>query len=75
MDLYHYESPSIIRFLEPLTGDLFTVRLRIINEIVLQPLGGDKNINVLEERRELTWIVSTMSHSDHSIAQCDKDVR
>ncbi|PRQ59184.1 putative RNA-directed DNA polymerase [Rosa chinensis] len=72
-----YESPSIIRFLEPLTGDLFTARFADchFDETVFPPLGGDKNVTVPDERRELTWNVPTMSHLDPRTAQCDNEVR
>ncbi|XP_062014900.1 uncharacterized protein LOC133731550 [Rosa rugosa] len=72
-----YESPSIIRFLEPLTGDLFTARFADchFDETVFPPLGGDKNVTVPDERRELTWNVPTMSHLNPRTAQCDNEVR
>ena len=49
--------------LEPLTGDLFTARFADchFDEIVFPPLGGDNNVTVPDERRELTWNVPTMS--------------
>jgi len=72
-----YESPFIIRFLEPLTGDLFTVRFVDCHydKIVFPLLMGDKNVNVPEEQRELTWTIPTMSHLDLCTAQCDKDTQ
>ena len=50
-----YEYPSIIRFLEPLTCDLFTARFTDchFDETDFSILGGDKNIDVPEERHEL----------------------
>ena len=36
---------------------------------------GDKNVNVPEEQRELTWTIPTMSHLDLCTAQCDKDTQ
>ncbi|KAK9910758.1 hypothetical protein M0R45_034704 [Rubus argutus] len=54
-----------IRFLEPLTGDLFTTLVGChSDETVFPPLGGDKNVTIPDERRELTWNVPTMSHLD-----------
>jgi len=72
-----YESPSIICFLEPFAGDFFTAQFvdYHFDETVFSPLGEDKNVNILEERRELTWTVPTMSHLDLCTTQFDKDVR
>ena len=60
-------SPSIIKYLEPLIGDVFTARFANchFNESVFPPLGGEKS--VLEELREIPWNASTMSHSDPHI--------
>ena len=54
-----YDSPTIVRYLEPLTGDLFTARFADchFDETVFPSLGGDKNINVQQERQELSWSV------------------
>ncbi len=43
-----YESPTIVRYLEPLTGDLFTARFADchFDETVFPSLGGDKNTDV-----------------------------
>ena len=59
-----FESSSIIRYLEPLTGDVFTARFVDchFNESVFPPLGGEKLI--LKEQQEITWNTSTMSHFD-----------
>ena len=40
-----FNSPSIIRYLEPVTGDVFTARFADchFDENVFQPLGGDKS--------------------------------
>ena len=68
-----YDSPSIIRYLEPMTEDVFTARFFDcqFDETVFPPLGGDKIVreehivpveqHVHEERRELTWNTSTVS--------------
>ena len=52
--------PSIIRYLEPLTGDLFTARFPDcpFDETFFPSLRGDKNINVHLECCELLWIYS-----------------
>ena len=42
-----FNSPSIIRYLEPLTCDVFTARFADyqFNETVFSPLGGEKEIS------------------------------
>ncbi|KAM2834989.1 hypothetical protein PS2_031953 [Malus domestica] len=73
-----YDSPSIVRYLEPLTGDLFTARFADchFDETVFPSLGGDKHANVLVERRELSWYAPTMSHLDPTLLslklRCDE---
>ena len=66
---------SIIRYLEPLIGDVF--RARFIdchfNETVFPPLGGENSIP--EERREITWNASTLSHFDPRTNQCELKVQ
>ena len=56
------DSPSIIKYLEPMTGDVFRARFANchFNETVFPPLWGEKLI--LEGRREITWNTSTLSH-------------
>ncbi|KAK9930871.1 hypothetical protein M0R45_018177 [Rubus argutus] len=72
-----YETPSIIRYLEPLTGDLFTARHADcdFDETVFPSLGGDSHVNVDKERRELTWHVPTQSYLDPPTAHSDKEVQ
>ena len=52
-----FDSPSIIRYLEPMTGDTFTARFADchFDETIFPPLGGDKTVP--NERRELMWTV------------------
>ena len=71
-----YDSPSIIRYLEPLTSDLFTARFTDCQfyKIVFLSLEGDNNINVPEERRELSWTTPTLSHLDPRTAQSETEV-
>ena len=71
-----YDSPSIVRYLEPLTRDLFTARFADchFDETVFLSLGGDKHANVLVERRELSWYAPTMSHLDPRTAQFETEV-
>ncbi|KAM2817807.1 hypothetical protein COP1_041878 [Malus domestica] len=72
-----YDSPSIIRYLEPLTGDLFTARFADCHfyETVFPSLGGDKNVNVPNERRELSWTTPTLSHLDPRTSQSEAEVQ
>ena len=39
------------------------------NETIFPPLGGDKNVNVPVEQREVAWTLPTMSHLDPHTAQ------
>ena len=70
-----FDSPSIIRYLEPLTGNVFRARFEKFhfNEIVFPPLRGEKSIP--EERREITWNASILSHFDHRTNQCELEVQ
>ncbi|KAM2687121.1 hypothetical protein EV2_009927 [Malus domestica] len=78
MGIYvRYDSPSIFRYLEPLTGDMFTAHLADCHfyKTVFLSLGGDKNVNVPEERRELSWTTPTLSHLDPRTAQSEAEVQ
>ncbi|KAL0302656.1 UNVERIFIED_CONTAM: hypothetical protein Sangu_3086700 [Sesamum angustifolium] len=58
-----FESPSIIKYLEPMTGDQFTVRYLDcqFNEIIFPVLGGeDKEI----KRKDIAWNATSMSFLD-----------
>ena len=70
-----FESPSIIKYLEPLTGDVFTARFADchFDETVFPPLGG--GIPPSGERRELLWHVPDLSHLDPRTAQCEIEVQ
>ncbi|KAK9942694.1 hypothetical protein M0R45_008346 [Rubus argutus] len=72
-----FESPTIIRYVEPLTSDLFTARFADchFDETVFRSLGGDKNVTIQQERRELSWPVPTLSHNDPPTAQREIEVR
>ena len=72
-----YDSRSIVRYLEPLTGYLFTAYFADchFDETVFPSLGGDKHVNVPVERRELSWYAHTMSHLDPRTAQSETEVR
>jgi hypothetical protein len=70
-----FDSPSIIRYLEPLTGDVFKARFEDchFNETVFPPLGGEKSLP--EARREINWNVSTLSNFDPRTNQCELEVQ
>uniref|UniRef100_A0A2N9G6F8 Reverse transcriptase Ty1/copia-type domain-containing protein n=1 Tax=Fagus sylvatica TaxID=28930 RepID=A0A2N9G6F8_FAGSY len=70
-----FDSPSIIRYLEPLTGDIFKARFDDchFNETIFPPLGGEKSLP--EARREITWNVSTLSHLDPRTNQSELEVQ
>ena len=59
-----FDSPSIIRYFEPLTGNVFTARFADchFNESFFLSLGREKSIP--EERREISWKTSTMTYLD-----------
>ena len=69
-----FDSPSIIRYLEPLTSDVFKARFEDchFNETIFPPLGGEKFL--LEALREITQNVSTLSHLDPH-AKCELEVQ
>ena len=70
-----FDSPSIIKYLEPLTRDVFRARFEgcHFDEANFPSLGGDKLPK--EERREIIWNASSMSHLDPCTTQCDKKVQ
>ncbi|XP_070667413.1 uncharacterized protein [Malus domestica] len=70
-----FDSPSIIRYLEPLTEDIFTARFVDchFDETVFPSLGGEKTVP--EERQELTWAVPTLSHFDPQSTRCENEVQ
>ena len=70
-----FDSPSIIRYLETLTDDVFTTRFVDchFNESIFSSLGGEKLIP--KERREISWKTSTMSYLDPCINQCELEIQ
>ncbi|KAL0553873.1 hypothetical protein IC582_007777 [Cucumis melo] len=68
-----FESPSIIRYLEPLTGEVFTARFADchFNETNFPTLG--EGIKKLEN--EIAWNVSLLSHLDPRTKQCELEVQ
>ncbi|KAM2003558.1 hypothetical protein ACFX15_027107 [Malus domestica] len=70
-----FDSLSIIRYLEPLTGDMFTTRFADchFDETIFSSLRGEKSVP--EEWQELTWVVPTLSHFDPRSTQCENEVK
>ena len=69
-----FDSPSIIRYLEPLIGDVFKARFEDyhFNETIFPPLGGEKSLR--EAWREIIWNVSMLSHLNPHTNQCELEV-
>jgi len=69
-----FDSPSIIRYLEPLTDDIFKARFEYchFDENIFPSLGKEKSLP--EARQEITWKNSTLSHFDPCTNQCELEV-
>ena len=69
-----FQSASIINYIEPLIGEVFTARFVDchFDENLFPPLGGDKPIP--EEWREITWNESYLSHLDPRTKKFELDV-
>jgi hypothetical protein len=70
-----FDSPSIIRYLEPLTCDIFKARFEDchFDENIFLSLGKKKSLP--EARQEITWNNSTLSHFDPCTNQCELEVQ
>ena len=70
-----FHSTSIIQYLEPLTGNLFTARFANchFDESVFPPLGGDKPIN--NKWCEITWNTPSLLHLDPHTKQSELEVQ
>ena len=70
-----YDSPSIIRCLEPSIGDVFIACFVDchFNENLFPPLGREKSVP--KERREITWNAYIMSHFDPRTNQSELEVQ
>lgn len=68
-----FNSLSIIRYLEPLTSDLFTAHLADchFDEIIFPSLKNEKS---LEVRYEFSWKVPILFHLDSRTNQCENEV-
>jgi len=70
-----FDSLSIIRFLEPLTGDVFKARFEDchFDENIFPSLGKEKL--VFEARQKSIWNNSKLSHFDPRTNQCEFEVQ
>ncbi|KAI3740406.1 hypothetical protein L2E82_30835 [Cichorium intybus] len=68
-----YETSSIIRYLEPLTGDVFTARLADcqFNETIFPSLGGEKKI----QEKDVSWHEPSLSYLDPYTKQRETEVQ
>ena len=68
-----YESPSIIKYIEPMIGYIFTARFADYNfdEPNFLALWGDKK----QLKKEITWNASSLSHFDPHTNQCELKVQ
>jgi hypothetical protein len=70
-----YKSPSIIKYLEPTTGDLFMARYAdcIFNEDHFPAFGGDCQYH--KECQEINWDAPDISNSDPRTSQTELQVQ
>lgn len=71
-----FESPSIIKYLEPTTGDLFTARFADchFNETVFPALGGEK-VDPCKKEVDVTWNATQLSIFDPRSNMCEQEVK
>jgi hypothetical protein len=69
-----FDYSSIIRYLEPLTGNIFKARFEEchFNESLFPLLGKEKSLP--EARQEITWYNSTLSYFDPHTNECELEV-
>ena len=70
-----FDSPSIIRYLEPLTGELFRARFLdcVFDESNFPSLGEEKYKVV--KAQEISWNTPTLSIHDTHTSQCELEVQ
>ena len=70
-----FQSSSIIKYLKPLTSEVFTARFADFHfeENVFPPLGGGKPLP--KEWRKITWHESTLTHLDPPTKQSEQEVQ
>jgi hypothetical protein len=68
-----FHSPSIIKYLEPLTEDVFTTRFVDcqFDETIFLILGGEKE----KLEKQVTWNASSISYLDPRSGQCELEVQ
>ena len=68
-----FESPSIIKYLEPMTGDLFTARFADchFDESIFPTLGGENN----QLGKDISWNELSLSHFDPRTKECELNVQ
>ena len=71
-----FESLSIIKYLEPTIGDLFTTRFVDchFDESTFPSLGGEKK-NGDPHVKEITWNATALSHLDPRTKMCEQEVQ
>ena len=69
-----YESPSIIKYLEPMTGDLFTARYAdsIFNKDNFPALGGEM---YQKECQEISWSAEGLQSLDPCTSEAELEVQ
>ncbi|GJW81459.1 retrovirus-related pol polyprotein from transposon TNT 1-94, partial [Tanacetum coccineum] len=67
-----YETSSIIRYIKPLTGDLFTTRFADchFDEAVFSKLGGVKK----NQEKDVTWCEPSLLYLDPRTKQCETEL-
>ncbi|KAL6568032.1 hypothetical protein OROHE_003716 [Orobanche hederae] len=75
-----FDSPSIIRYLEPVTGDLFTARFAEchFDETVFPSIGADKTVLYKDKQKpveDVSWNVQSLSHLDPRTTECENKVK
>ena len=68
-----YDSPSIIKYLEPSTGDLFTARFADshFDESIFPTLGGERK----KLEKDIGWNELSLSHLDPRTKECELEVQ
>ena len=68
-----YESPSIIKYLEPTTGDLFSARFADchFDESNFPTLGGESK----QLEKEIIWKELSLSHLNPRTKQCELEFK
>ncbi|XP_074287961.1 uncharacterized protein LOC141613124 [Silene latifolia] len=68
-------SPSIIKYLEPMTGDLFTARFADchFDEHTFPVLGGERKVD--QRPKEITWNADSLLYPDPRNGSCKQEVQ